>query len=173
MYLPPKDISNTCKINGLGGLPEGYPVPCVRDMLFYIQRNQNENTVIYRVNRNLGGNINLGDPVSVFWKNYYSKLPDSPINYIQRQLAYGTSCRIVNNDMIQLTIVSYPKFPIYIVMKETGVCQAIAKIKGQWAVLTNVYVYAEDSGAFPVVNYLEIYGVDCNSELPCYEKIEI
>ena len=174
MYLPQKDIKNKIEIEGLRGLPEHYPTPDVEDMLFYVQRNQNANTVVYKLNRcSSSGRINTAQPLSVFWKNYTENRPDAPINYFQKQLAYGYNFDLINNETIQLSIISYPVYKIFLTKCNSEDYKAVSKINGVWAHLSNAYVFADESGAFPVVRYLELYGQQIESGLPCYEKILI
>ena len=55
----PKVVQNFKLQPGQAGLPADYPVPGkADDLLFYIQRNQNKNTVVYNLNRNLDGTVN-------------------------------------------------------------------------------------------------------------------
>ena len=164
---------NIYDIVGHKGLPEDYPVPVVEDMLFYIQRNQNKNTVVYRMNKNRNNTINTGDPFYIFWKQYYKGGKDSEINYIQQKLAYGVEYDILNEESIRMNIVSYPEYNIYINKQENNQYRATSKINSKWSELSNVYVFAEERGAFPVVKFLELYGTRLDDGLPCYEKIFI
>ena len=158
---------------GVKGLPEHYPTPNVNDMLFYIQRNQNENTVIYKINVSTDGSLDREHPFEVYWKNYDCKKPDSKINLIQQKLAYGVQYDFITDDLIEINIVSYPIYKIMISRNYNGEWGSYSKISGSWANLTNVYVYAEEFGAFPVVKYLELYGTRTSDSMPCYEKIII
>lgn len=173
MYLPPKDNKNTCLINGLKGLPEDYPTPEVNDMLFYIQRNQNKNTVIYKVNRGCNNCVSLDNPIDIFWIRYQHNGGTSPINDIQKKLAYGIDHQIINNDTILINLVSYPQYKIYITSKNDNTYEAVSKINGTYSILSNVYVFAEENGAFPIVKYLELYGIRKSDGFPCFEKIII
>ncbi len=173
MFLSYKDTQNTYDISGHKGLPEHYPVPVVEDMLFYIQRNQNSNTVVYKINRNCNNRINKSNPFYVFWKQYYKGGKDSEINIIQQKLAYGVEHDIINSETIRMNIISYPEYKIYVNKDENNEFKAISKIDGFWSQLSNVYVFAEERGAFPVVKYLELYGTRLEGGLPCYEKIII
>jgi len=173
MFLPQKESKNYCKILGLAGLPEHYPSPCDDDMLFFIQRNQNTNTVIYKLNLNSSEQLDLNNPVEVYWRLYDSNREKTPLNAIQRELAYGIDYDIINKDTIEMNVVSYPSFKIYISKNDEGEYEPIAKINDMWSTLSNVYVYAEDNGAFPMVKYVELYGVCKSTNLPCYEKFSI
>ena len=173
MYLPPKDKKNDYNIRGLHGLPENYPIPDVCDMLFYIQRNQNPNTVIYQIVKDKNDCFNRTNPINVFWRQYDNCGKDKPINYIQRKLAYGYEFDLLTNDAFQMNIISYPAYKLFVTKNDDDIYKAVCKISNMWAELSNVYVFVEEQGAFPVVKYLELYGVNIDTGLPCYEKIDI
>ena len=173
MYLPPKDKKNDYNIRGLHGLPENYPIPDVDDMLFYIQRNQNPNTVVYQVSKDCSGCFVSSNSINVFWRQFDNNGKDKALNYIQRKLAYGYEYDVINNDAFQMNIVSYPNYKIFVTKNDDQIYKAVSKINNIWAELSNVYVFVEEQGAFPVVKYLELYGVQIESGLPCYEKIDI
>ena len=173
MYLPPKDKRNDCNIRGLNGLPEYYPVPDVPDMLFYIQLNLDLNTVVYQLVKDKGGSFVRNNPVYVFWRQYEHDGNDKPINYIQHKLAYGYEYDIISNDAIQMNLVSYPDYKIFITRNDDQIYRAVCKINNIWAELSNVYVFAEKQGAFPDVKYFELYGNIVENGLPCYERIDI
>lgn len=174
MFLRSFDsMQNTYDIVGHKGLPESYPIPDVEDMLFYIQRNQNLNTVIYKLNKNCNNCINKHDPFYIFWKKYSKGSRDSEINYIQKKLAYGIQFESITDDALKMNIISYPDYKIYVSRDNNNSYQAVSKIDGAWSKLSNVYVFAEERGAFPVVKYFELYGTRLDGGLPCYEKIII
>jgi len=169
-YTDKKDVHTT----GLKGLPEHYPVPKdEEDLLFFIQRNQNLNTVVYQLNRTLDGSINLSEPINVYWKEYSEQGGTKNINLLQRRLAYGYEFKVINNKTLQIHIVSYPDYKIYITVDEEGKATAISKMQGEWSQLTNIYVFAEDLGAFPNVKYVELYGDRQSDGLPSYERLKI
>ena len=168
-YADKKDVH----IKGLKGLPENYPVPYDQDgMMFYIQRNQNFNTVIYQINVSPQGVLQLDKPLNVYWKEYARSGGVRKINYLQEKLAYGYTHSIINEDTFQVQIVSYPRFKM-ILTKVEGEYKMLGKFNGQWAILTNIYVFANDLGAFPDVKYIELYGDGQSDGMPCYEKIII
>lgn len=167
------DATNTDFLGTLEfeGLPSTYPVPHeVVDLMFYIQRNQNRNTVIYQLNRNLDGSINQHRPLNVFWKDYEKDGSTKKINLIQKKLAYGYESKMINDHTFQIQIVSYPSYKIYITRIGSDY-KAVSKFEGVWTTLNNIYVYAEESGAFPIVKHVEIYGQCQKTSRPKYEII--
>jgi Domain of unknown function (DUF4833) len=150
------------------GLPSDYPIPEKEDLLFYIQRNQNFNTVVYEVNRTCCGDINVNEPMRVYWIKYNDHREECELNYIQTKLAYGYKANVINNDLIEFAFVSYDK-KFFIERCEEG-HRVMTKINGVYSILENIYVYAEEYGVFPDVKFIELYGIDVESEMPIFER---
>lgn len=160
-------------IKGADGLPSDYPIPSEEvNMAFYIQKNQNQNTVVYQLNVDAGGFINVNKPLNVYWKEYEDQGKYSNINFLQERLAYGYTHKVINNETIQVSIVSYPTYKMYITRKDDNFV-VVSKFNEVWEILTNIYVFADDHGAFPNVEYIELYGKGLNDESPKFEKLNI
>lgn len=150
------------------GLPSDYPVPEKDDLLFYIQRNQNYNTVVYEINRTGCGEINVNDPMRVYWIMYNDHKEECELNYIQTKLAYGYKSNVINNELIEFAFVSYDKK--FFIEKANEDYRVMTKINEVYSILENVYVYAEEFGVFPDVKFIELFGTDVESGLPVYER---
>jgi hypothetical protein len=157
------------------GLPHHYPVPPMTpDLLFFIQRNQNENTVIYEVNRDNNGLINLDLPMIAYWKQYTWGGKIKKLNYIQNKLAYGYTSTNISNELVKFNFVSYKDIDFFIVKEKPSDHYIVScTINGQRAILKNIYVYAHELGVFPDVKFIELYGEIMDTKLPVYEKIFI
>jgi len=163
------------QLPGEAGLPRHYPVPDeTEDLLFYIQRNQNENTVIYELNRNSSGLVDSDLPMVASWIQYSWGGKKKELNYIQSKLAYGYSSKEISNDLIQFNFVSYENLVLYISKsKESDQFMVTCKFDGQLSRLKNIYVYAQEMGVFPDVKYIELYGESLDTSIPVYQKIVI
>lgn len=162
------------KYFGEQGLPEDYPTPELGvNGLFYIQTNQNANTVIYEINRDGQGYICEHEPLHVYWKRYTDKGVLRELNTIQKQLAYGYYHQKICQNTYEICIVSYAQRKIYVDDKSKMGSVALMKINGKMAYLCNIYVYALEMGLFPDVKYIEFYGFDIASEVPVYEKVDL
>lgn len=156
------------------GRPENYPTPeGFSDMLFFIQRNQNMNTVVYELNRLFDGSVNEEFPMHVFWVRYTENGKLTELNYIQNKLAYGYDSAIISHDAFEFSFVSYKKKKFFIGKNKEGKYRCYTNISGKQCVLTNVYVYAEELGVFPSVKYIELFGHDEEADTPVYEKLII
>ena len=160
---------------GVRGLPEDYPSPVEReDLLFYIQRNQNKNTVVYELNRNNSGEVSLDLPMHAYWIKYTDGGDVKELNVYQDQLAYGYHSQSINSETFEFHFVSYEELKLFIV--KDGIkdeFKVVCKINGEISVLSNIYVYAEELGVFPKVEFIELYGQELKSGLFTYEKIII
>ena len=173
--MKPDKLKKIEHLPGEMGLPRHYPVPeDSDDLLFYIQRNQNENTVIYELNRTASGQMNLDLPMVASWIQYSWGGVKKELNLIQSKLAYGYSSKEISHDLIEFEFVSYDKLKFFIAKhSKTGQYIVTTKFNGIMARLKNIYVYAHEMGVFPDVKYIELYGEDLSSNLPVYHKITI
>ncbi|WP_317175566.1 DUF4833 domain-containing protein [Pontibacter beigongshangensis] len=144
--------------------PDTLPVPKVKNMLYYVQRDPNTNTVVYQLNRSANGAINEAEPVQVFWIRYAEGGARKELNYIQRKFAYGLNTRKLGKDNFELKFVCYNKLALHLRRSKDGQYHAYAKINGQEAILERVFVRVE-GGSFwvPNVLYVELRGKDAAS----------
>ena len=156
--------------NGVKGLPTGYPVPQVEDMLFYIQRNVNTDTVIYQLNRTACGQIDVNCPIYAFWMSFGENIKTQELNFIQNSLAYGYESKLINPDLFEIQFVSYRKKRFFLVRKSENEFAMVTNIKGVKSYLKHIYVYAEEFGVFPDVKFLELFGENVESRQPAYER---
>lgn len=159
---------------GSQGRPKWYPIPPKdEDLLFYIQRNQNQNTIVYRVNRTLDGLINEHLPMDAYWTIFSEGGARKELNHLQNSLAFGYNSNQISKDLYQFTFVSYEHMTFYIQNLENRGFKVIYINNGQHVVLKNIYVYAVEFGVFPDVKYIEFFGENLNSGESDYMKITI
>ena len=170
------ELINSGKPNILGecGLPEHYPCPeDSENLLFYIQRNHNLNTVVYEINRLPDGSINRERPMHVFWLRYSENGETQELNYIQNKLAYGYESKMITDNSFEFELVSYRDLKFFVGPDCDGKIGAHTKINNKMCRICNIYVFAEDFGLFPDVKYIELYGQEIGNGLFVYEKIYI
>ncbi len=158
---------------GSKGLPKNYPVPPPDDdLLFYIQRNQNQDTIVYKLNRNPDGLINRDLPMHAYWIKYTEGGIKRELNPIQTKLAFGYESKEISKDLYSFKFVSYQELTFYIAKKgDSDQYQVILDINGKRMHLSNIYAYAVEFGVFPDVKFIEFYGQNPEMDLPSYEKI--
>lgn len=160
---------------GSKGRPSWYPIPPAdQDLLFYIQRNQNQNTIVYRVNRTPDGLIHEHLPMDAYWINFTEDGGTRrELNDLQNQLAYGYDSEKISNDLYLFNFVAYKSITFFIHRLDEDRFKALYKKDGRTVVLKSIYVYAVEFGVFPDVKYIEFFGEDLNTGLPDYQKITI
>ncbi len=152
-----------------------YPVPPINEnSLFYIQRSKNTNAIVYEVNKNADGKINVEDPVKIYWIRYASDSTTEDLNYIQRKYAYGVSSRPYKDqkNSFILQLVAYNKRNIFLLPLANGKhYAAFMSINGKIAEIKKIFV-AISGGTFwfPKVDYIELTGKDPASQQKVVER---
>ena len=129
--------------------------------LFYIQRDPNANTIVYELNINGSGQLDLEQPVHAYWIRYNDKGQHEELGYIQRKFAYGLIQQAIGNGKYDIRFVSYKKIQ-FILMKGTDLKYHIyTTIAHKQAILNRIFVKIE-GGSFwiPNVVYVELRGTD-------------
>lgn len=159
----------------LAGLPDHYPRPPKTDKhLFYIQRNNNFNTVIYEVNYAPQiKQIDQNYPMHAYWLKYTAGGEIEDLNYYQNKMAYGYDSKVITANTYSFNFVSYKELTLYLGQNKNGKYQVHCNINQQMSILNNIYVYAETLGVFPNVKFIELFGTHLESELPTYQRIII
>ena len=70
-----------------------YPIPTKsNELLFYIQRNLNKNTIIYDANFDKNGFLIEDNPINVYWIEYEKSGQKLELGKIEKIYAYGVKC---------------------------------------------------------------------------------
>jgi hypothetical protein len=131
----------------------------VRNMMFYLQRNPNANTVVYELNKTAEGALDEQAPIHPFWIRYADGGGHKELSYIQSKFAYGLKTRKLGKDNYELKFVSYNKMALYLRRAPDGKYQVYTTINQKEAVLERIFVRIE-GGTFwvPNVLYVELQG---------------
>lgn len=162
---------------GMMSLPDNpdFPPPPERDdLLFYIQRNKNSNTIVYEANFQEDGTLNPKDPLEVYWIKY-DRDPEGikkDINYIESILAFGFKVKPwpEREGHFKMHLVSYNKASFDIYVDETGHARANFPINGKDALIEKIFVQASETSWLPKVAYVELFGKDLQSGDAVYQK---
>lgn len=141
-----------------------YPVPVPNpNMLFYLQRSLDVNTVIYEANyseRPAGRNqLDTDEPVNIYWIKYDKGGMTAPLSQIQR-LGYGVRTEQLDNQTTKIQLVAYRKMPIILKHSiQTGRYHAHISVKGKDVVLSKVFINIDGGTKLkPNVTYIELTG---------------
>jgi hypothetical protein len=150
-----------------------FPVPNEPNMLFYIERSVNSNTVVYAANLDSHGRIDPNDPVNAYWRWYNVDGHKKPLIFIERMLAYGVKSvtRRGPHGAITFKVAAVPERTIILDLDSHGQPEALMQFGGRWVKLVYVYLQVDDSGFLPKVPALDIFGIDKLTGKPLREHI--
>lgn len=152
---------------------DSLPVPKeIKNMLFYMQRDPNANTVVYQLNLTEQDIPNEKEPIDVFWIRYAEDGQRKELNYFQNKLAYGLNVKKISPERYEFQFVSYPKLTFQLKKGTDGKYHVYAPIGQKQAILKRVFVRIE-GGTFwvPNVLYVDIIGVDMATGKEITERI--
>ena len=152
-----------------------YPIPAkTPELLFYMQRSHNRNTIMYNVNWLSDGRIDAHEPVHVFWKRYEENSQNAELSFIQRR-AFGLSYTLMENskDNYILHFNSFKKRAVYLFLLKEKVYKAYIRINGELCELEKLYVKSQNNSlGMPItIGYVEITGVSMKNGLRLTERI--
>lgn len=152
---------------------ETLPVPDENRQLFYLQRDPDENTVIYQLNVT-DGQLDEADPVNVYWIRYAEGGERKKLNFIQRNMAYGVSHERLSNGDFELRLAAYKALPLRLAyLEDRKKYVVLAKINGKEAILDRIFVRIPKGTALsPDIAYFEFSGRDPNTGVPVKQRFK-
>ena len=151
-----------------------YPIPEKnKELLFYIQRNHNQNTIIYDANFDRNGNLIENNPINVYWIRYEEQGQKMELRAIENKFAYGLEFEKIESHehYFQIELVSYDKRKLWLKQEAPFKALIYIKINGKLSQLDHQYIFADNSGLWPDVKYIELFGKDIVTNENRYEKI--
>jgi|SRR6218665_36307 len=141
---------------------DGFPVPPVTsELLFYLQRTPNTNTIVCDLNLE-NGKLDERDPIHVYWIRYGEKGQNEELNFIQRKFAYGIKTKRMEDGKYKLNFVSYSKYSMYLVKAADGKYHVYAPVNEKLVILKSIFIKINKGGTFwsPNIEYFEVIGAD-------------
>jgi hypothetical protein len=149
-----------------------FPVPPPsKDLLFYIQRNKNANTIVYEARRDADGRLAAKDPVRVTWIRNTEGGTREPLNLMERAIAYGVSHQHTKEGMATLRFVASDRYLFIVQIRPGGQAEAWITLQGRMAKLHHIYVQAVEGAWRPKIAYVDIHGTDVITGKPLMEHV--
>ncbi|WP_423148327.1 DUF4833 domain-containing protein [Rubrolithibacter danxiaensis] len=150
------------------------PSPKGNNLLFYLQRDPDANTVIYELNYRKDGTPHPSIPVKGSWIRYSENGQHKDLNAIERKFAYGIQSKAIADNEYEIKLVSYKKQPMYLKRTETGKYVIYTNINKQELLLKRVFVRVNGGSFwFPKVEYIELAGIETSSGKEVIHRIKI
>ena len=153
---------------------KNFPVPTGNSkQLFYLQRTPNTNTIVYELNYK-NGIIDAENPVEGFWIRYQENGQREELSFIQKKFAYGLKTRKISENQYELSFVSYKKYKLELKLGADKKFYVYTNINKKSAILTSIFIKI-NGGSFwsPNIEYVEIFGIEPNSNLIVKERLKI
>ncbi len=157
-----------------GGIPPNYPTPPKTiNRLFYIQRNHNRNTVVYDANFRANGFVDESKPINVYWIRYEEGGSTMELRAIEKRMAFGVKCKKIKGAANQFSVklVAYDEREFLLKQDAPFKASLYGFINKKQAKVNCMYIFADNSGVFPDVKYVELYGTAIGSGEKLYEKV--
>jgi hypothetical protein len=152
---------------------ENYPIPPkTQERLFYIQRNHNANTIVYDANFDKNGNLDENKPIDVYWIRYDEQGQKMELRSIEKWYAYGVDCeKSDNKSFFNVELAADKKRAFYLHQIGKFRARLTTLISGKTSILDHMYIFADNSGVWPTVKYIELFGNDLKTGVKTYQKI--
>jgi hypothetical protein len=154
---------------------EHFPVPAhTANRLFYIQRSNNSNCVIYDANLLKNSSLNAENPVHTYWIRYAEGGKVQELSAIQRSMAYGLHFENHPKKAGQYVghFLAYKKRKFIVTLDREQKPVAFFPINGKMQILEHVWVQVDEDGLFPKIHYIELFGRDAQTGAKVYEKFK-
>jgi len=157
------DIKSTVgEVSSLQAMRPEFPVPNEPNMLFYVQRSVNANTVVYAARLNGQGSPDADNPIDVYWRWYNVDGHRKPLNFIEREMAYGVKLEGTSGarGSRSFEVAALPSRKLILEEDSRGKPRALIQMGDRLAKLVYVYLNVDDSGFMPSVKSIDLFGID-------------
>lgn len=149
-----------------------YPIPPKSDtLLFYLQRSNNSNTVVYEANLRRNGELDTSDPVKVYWIRYNTNGKRRDLKTTERLFAFGVVSEKVRRNDFRVHLVSYENRKARVFIDKDGKPRATMKIDGRQAILRWAYATVDTGGVTPSVLKVDLFGEDLATGKALHERL--
>ena len=153
--------------------PDTMPVPNIPNLLFYIQRDPNSNTICYQLNIDKEGKLDTKNPVHAFWIRYPEGGTIKELNFIQNKFAYGLKVTPIGDGAFELKSVAYTRSPLYLRRDNRNRYRVYIHVNQKEHVLKRIFVHIDGGSKLaPNVVYIELKVVDPDTGKVVIERID-
>ncbi|GBG28361.1 Hypothetical Protein FCC1311_045842 [Hondaea fermentalgiana] len=148
---------------------------CGKNVLFYIERSNNSNAVIYEANVGADGKLVTEEPVKVYWILYARKpIVEEGLTMIERNTAYGSKTSPLpakGEGHFEIALSALPEKKIHVYQDEAGELHATTEIEGSEKELLHVFVENTSFMGIPKVKHIDIKGRSPDGNLSVERKM--
>jgi hypothetical protein len=151
----------------------GQTIPDDPNVMFYIQKNTNPNTIVYAMKLGADGKMDPKEPMEVFWRRYQEDGKRKELGWLEKTFAFDFKVKPVEGkeNTYVFSLVAMKGRQLYVTQTKSGKPNVFMKINGKTARLERIYVMVDDSKRIQSVNSMELFGRDYKTGKLIYEKI--
>lgn len=151
------------------------PTPKGKDLLFFLQRTPDVNTVIYELNYKADGTIDCKAPVKGSWLRYAEGGDYKNLSSFEKKFAYGVKCKAIGNGAFEIRLAAYQKIVLYLLKsKEDQQYKMYIKDEGKNLLLKRVFVKINGGSFwFPKVVYIDLFTVNSDTGIEILKRINL
>ena len=166
-------VTNICSAQGKEDVFIGHTVPDDPNVLFYIQKNTNPNTIVYALNLDAGGKISADKPMEVFWRRYQEDGRKKKLAWLEKTFAFDFKIKPMPNkaNTYVFSLIAMKDRKLYASQDKKGKPRAMMTISGKIAQLERIYLIVDDTKRIQSVLSMELFGRDLKTNKLIYEKI--
>ncbi len=161
-------------VAGFTDAPKNYPTPeKTQELMFYIQRNHNSNTIVYEANYDENGILDTDEPLLVSWIRYDEEGQRMELRTIEKWYAYGLKSQKVKEKegVYEIELVAYKDKILQLIQEKPFQAKTIIRLENKDCQLHHIYIQADNSSVWPKVEYVELFGIELDNKQQKYEKI--
>jgi hypothetical protein len=148
-----------------------FPTPTGNsNQLFFLQRSQNTNTIVYELNLKEGA-MDTTQPVHIFWICYAEKGQREELTGIQRKYAYGLETKFISKDRYELHFLANKKYFVLLMKGVDNKYHVYDTINQKEVILSRIYLQLKGGSPLsPKIDYVTLTGIDPDSGKEVFEK---
>lgn len=150
-------------------VPEGQ-----KNMLFYLQRTKNTNTVIYEAKLDDKGELARNQPVDAYWMDYeQGEDVRNDLSYLERMSVYGVDMEDLKDGKgsYLMRLKAFKKRAVTVAKDKLGKYVGMMSINGKKAILQRIYIEAKEGLITPTVVHVDLFGTDPVTGERVFERI--
>jgi hypothetical protein len=157
--------SQVTELDRMPELPGHFPVPNDPNMLFYVQRSTNANTIVYAADMAGPRTLNADKPINVYWRRFAEDGRQRALYFFERILAFGARVASVpgEKERFQAHISGYPERSFTVDLDRAGRPEAVAELGTHRVHLVAAYIELAETGFIPTLISADIFGIDESS----------
>ena len=150
------------------------PTPKGGNLLFFLQRDPDTNTVVYELNYNNDGTLQQTNPIKGSWIRYEEGQKSKELTAIEKKFAYGIQSKMIGEDVFEIRLVAYKKMPMYLKRSQIDNKYHIyIKDEGKDLLLKRVFVSVNGGSFwFPKVQHIDLITTNSATGMEILKRIK-